>query len=172
MIAAATVDGFIGRSADDRSFDWTSPEDARFYVETIKNVDVIIMGSRTFRSVKRHPRGAHYVIFTSKPEDFVNPRPEVITTWATNLSPAEVIESLAKQGHKRIAICGGSSIYGQFLKAGLVQRLLLTVEPIIFGEGVKLFAEKIEVNLELVQTRQLNERGTILFDYEVKHVES
>ena len=48
IIAAITADGFIARSENDRSFDWTSPEDKQFYLRQIKRADAIIMGSPTY----------------------------------------------------------------------------------------------------------------------------
>lgn len=172
IIAAVTTDGFIGRDQDDRSFDWTSSEDTRCYIDMIKKADVIVMGTRTFKSVKRHPKNSHYIIYTRSPAGFINPRPEVITAEATDDSPNILLERLAKEGKKKIAICGGSSIYSLFMKSGLVQKIYLTTEPIVFGQGIKLFADKIEANLELVSQKPLNKNGTILSEYKVKHVES
>lgn len=151
LIAAQTVDGFIGRTNRESSFDWTSPEDKQFYISVIKQADVIIMGRATFGTFSRYPRGAHFVIMTREPEAFSNPRPAVITAEASDEVPARLIERLRQAGKQKIVIAGGSSIYGQFLAAGVVDRLLLTIEPLLFGQGVKLVDQSLELGLRTQQ---------------------
>jgi dihydrofolate reductase len=166
LIAAITADGFIARSPDERSFDWTSQEDKRFYIDSIKRAKVVVMGSKTFATFTRYPRDMKFVIYTSQPETFVNPRPDVITTWATKDEPEKVIEQLKKENYSEVAICGGSSIYSMFMKSGLVNKLYLTVEPIVFGKGVGLFNAEIGAKLSLVKTTELSPQ-TLLLEYDV-----
>ncbi len=167
IIAAMTVDGFIGRQADTRSFDWTSSEDKKFYVDSIKRAGVVIMGMKTFQTFTRYPRGLRYIIYTSKPEDFVNPAPTVIEATATKKSPREIIQELEVSGQQEVAICGGASIYTMFLQAGVVDRLYLTVEPIVFGQGVSLLNQEVDVQLQLISEQKLSAE-TLLLEYAVQ----
>jgi dihydrofolate reductase len=167
LLAAITADGFIGRSADNRSFDWTSPEDKAFYVKMIKQAGVVVMGSTSFKTFTRYPRGLKFVIYTSKPEEFTNPKPEVITTWATQESPQAVLEQLKAEGHQEVAICGGASIYTMFMKAGLIDTLYLTVEATVFGQGIKLFNDEVTQSIELAGVEKLGD-NTVLLKYTVK----
>lgn len=167
LIAAITADGFIGKSKDNRSFDWTSPEDKAFYVKMIKQAGVVVMGSTSFKTFTRYPKGLKFVIYTSQPEAFTNPKPEVITTWATKDSPEEVLAQLKAEGHQEVAICGGASVYTMFMKAGLVDTLYLTMETTIFGQGVKLFNDEITQSIELSEVEKLGE-STVLLKYNVK----
>jgi dihydrofolate reductase len=150
--------------ATDRSFDWTSPEDKQFYVDTIKRTRAVVMGLRTFQTFTRYPKGLKFVLYTSKPEDFVNPKPHLIETWATKEDPKTVIETLAREGYEEVAICGGASIYTMFLKAGLVDQLDLTIEPVMFGRGVPLLSEEVNVQLELAEAKNLSAQ-TLLHTY-------
>lgn len=170
LIAAMTIDGFIGRSADDRSFDWTSEADKKFYVAQIKTADVIVIGSKTFQTFTRYPKGSRWIIYSSTPETFVNPKPSVITAEATKESPIDLIKRLEKEGVKTVAVVGGATLYSLFLGADLVDELFLTIEPVIFGTGIKLFApsESSNTKLELVESRQLSDEGTILLRYKKK----
>jgi len=162
-IAAQSIDGFIARSADDRSFDWTSSEDKQFYVDQLKQSDAIIMGSKTFATFSRYPKGAHFVILTQTPEIFVNPRPEVIQVTATAGQPEEVLRKLADQGVKQVLVAGGSSVYRQFLAAGVVDRLLLSVEPVLFGQGVSLCDRSLgTLQLKLEGIKQLSAQTLVL----------
>lgn len=166
LLAAITADGFIGRSVTDRSFDWTSPEDKQFYVSMIKRAGVAVMGSKSFQTFTRYPKGLKYVIYTSQPENFVNPKPEVITTWATKDDPKQVLAQLAKENYSEVAICGGSSIYTLFAKSGLIDKMYLTVEPVVFGKGVGLFNQEWEQSLQLDSVKNLSTQ-TLLLEYTV-----
>ena len=65
-------------------------------------------------------------------------------------------------------LVGGSKIYSSFMKEGLVDELYLTIEPVVFGNGKNLFSdESFETKLELVSSKKLNKKGTILLKYRV-----
>lgn len=161
LIAAQTADGFIARSENDRSFDWTSAEDKKFYVEQIKSVDAIVMGRKSFETFYRYPKNSRWVIYTSKPEEFVNPSPNVISAQPTNQSAESLIEQLQEDGCQRVAICGGSSIYTMFINSGLVTKLFLTTEPVLFGSGVSLFNDQVRKKLELIKIHQLSDQTRV-----------
>lgn len=169
LIAAMTIDGFIGRDSHDKSFDWTSAEDKKFYVQQIKKADAIIMGRKTFETFSRYPKDSHWVIYTSDKENFKKPQSKHITVETTDLSPKELLEKLKNDGKKEVAICGGSSIYTMFMNSGLVNKLYLTVEPVLFGKGIKLFGDNLEqISLKLVNTNHLSSQ-TIVLEYEVNN---
>lgn len=111
----------------------------------------------------------HYVILTRKPNEFINPRPEVITAEATNETPQNIIEDLRKQGKEQVMIAGGASVYRQFLAADLVDTLFITVEPVLFGEGVGLFDQALSGDnetkqLKLKEIHSLSDQ-TIVLEY-------
>jgi len=166
LVVATTTDGFIGRESNDRSFDWTSAEDTRFYINSIKKADVIVMGSKTFAGIKRHPKNSHYVIYSRTMEGFVNPRPEVITVEITNLEPGKLLEKLKSEGYKNVVIAGGSNIYKMFIQANVLDALYVVKEPVIFEEGILLFKDvafdEATKLFELVLEKKLNEEGTVL----------
>lgn len=53
--------------------------------------------------------------------------------------PAEIIAQLAASGAHHLYVDGGITIQG-FLRAGLIQRLVITRVPVLIGEGIPLFA--------------------------------
>jgi dihydrofolate reductase len=173
LVAAVTSDGFIGREKNDRSFDWTSKEDSRFYVDTIKKSDTIIMGAQTFRGIKLHPRGSHYVIYSRSPEEFVNPRPEVITAEATKDDPEKLLRRLKDEGFKNVVVAGGASIYKLFLESGLIETLYVVKEPVNFGDGILLFndiaLEEATKNYVLDNEKKLNDGGTVLQEWVIRN---
>lgn len=166
LIAAITADGFISSGTTQRSFDWTSSEDKRFYVDKIKEAGVVVIGATTFKTFNKFPKGLTYFVYTNNSKEFVNPKPHVITAKPTQSGPKELLAELEREGHHTLAICGGASIYTMFLKAGVINKLYLTVEPVLFGNGIKLLSDELHTKLKLVDVKKLN-TDTMLLEYDV-----
>lgn len=160
IIAAITADGFIARNAGQNSFEWTSPEDKRFFVEKSKAARVVIMGAATARTIGKPLPGRLNIVYTDQPEEFPG--------WeATTMSPADLLGELAERGYEEAAVCGGASVYTQFMQAGVVGKLYLTVESWVFGAGVPLFSGAVDKRLELDSAERLGDR-TVLLEYSVR----
>ena len=50
-------------------------------------------------------------------------------------APAAILAVLAKEGFRRILIEGGATTISRFLEAGCLDRIHVTVAPIILGDG-------------------------------------
>lgn len=61
-------------------------------------------------------------------------------------------------------VAGGSSIYSQFLSEGLITEVFLTVEPVLFGDGIPLATGFDRMNLSLVESTRLGD-GSVLLHY-------
>src|SRR5260221_12904411 len=53
-------------------------------------------------------------------------------------TPAEIVAQLAAGGAHHLYIDGGGTIQG-VLRAGLIDRLIVTPVPVLIGEGISLF---------------------------------
>ena len=51
-----------------------------------------------------------------------------------------------------------------FMKAGLVQTIYVTVEPMLFGEGMGIFNTELEVKLQLASFKKLS-GNVLLLEY-------
>lgn len=163
IIAAMTADGFIARDDAHYSIDWTSPEDTKMYRQTTKEAGVMVMGSHTFSTINRGLPGRKTVVYTSHPEKIAG----IEGVEATSKSPADLLKQLEAEGYNQVAICGGASIYHQFMTAGVVDELYLTIEPLLFGQGITLFSDKLDSELELEAVKHLND-NTLRLTYKVK----
>ena len=68
-------------------------------------------------------------------------------------APADVTSQLAASGARHVYVDGGITIQG-FLRAGLIQRLIITRVPVLIGDGVPLFGTlQRDVRLRHVATR-------------------
>lgn len=159
IIAALTADGFIAEN-DAHAATWTSKADKEFFKTRTKEAGIMVMGSKTFDTIGKALPGRKTIVY-SRSKSYEEAGVEV-----TSESPVDLVARLEQEGAKEVAVCGGSSIYTLFMKSGLVSKLYLTVEPIVFGAGLSLFNEKTEAGLSLVSSTPL-EGGAVLMEYDV-----
>ncbi len=161
IIAALSADGFIARRRDEFA-DWTSKEDKRRFVERTKRAGVVVIGRTTFETIGKSLPGRRMIVYTSK-------KITIPGVECTNESPQMLIERLEREGVRELAICGGASIYTLFIKSGLVRTLYLTIEPLIFGKGIRLFNESIPATLTLVSSEQKEQ--SVFLEYKLLSTE-
>jgi dihydrofolate reductase len=159
IIAALSADGFIAKDNTEPSTKWTSKEDTDHFIERTKKAGVVVMGSKTFETfgAKPLPSRRNIIYTQAKKYDGVE---------TTNESPRGLLTKLEKEGVEEVAICGGSTIYTLFAEAGVVDKLILTIENVAFGKGVSLFNNKVDLNLNLVSNTQIGS-NTVVLEYDV-----
>ncbi len=70
-----------------------------------------------------------------------------------NLSPRELLKTLAGRGVSHVYLDGGNTIQ-RFLQEGLVDEMTITTIPILIGEGLSLFGPlKQDVKFRLVESK-------------------
>ncbi|MFA5946378.1 MAG: dihydrofolate reductase family protein [Patescibacteria group bacterium] len=159
LVAAVTANGFIARSTNELA-NWSSKEDKQFFTEETKKAGVMIMGRTTFATIGKALPGRLIVVLTEKPDEVVVV-PGSVETASGDLRT--ILESLEKRGFSNIVIAGGSNVYSQFLNAGLVDEIALTVEAIMFTDGIRLAQNlKTELAMTLIETRVLGEKSVLL----------
>ena len=167
VFIGTSVDGFIARKNDDLDF---LPEvcEPHGYTEFIASVDAIVIGRKSFEKVLTFgswPYGEkHVVVLSSRPVDLSVVRGGVVEQTAGE--PAEIVAQLAARGIHNLYIDGGVTIQ-RFLRAGMIQRLIITRVPVLIGEGVPLFgALPHDVRLRHIATRHYPS-GLVQSEYEV-----
>ncbi|MDO8655483.1 MAG: dihydrofolate reductase family protein [bacterium] len=159
IIAALTADGFIAKNSAHTPLGWTSKEDKQFFVERTKEAGVVVMGKNTYETIGRPFPGRHTIVYAGEGQQYEGAE-------VTQKSPQELLEDLEKRGFKELAICGGSTIYTMFMEAGVVDTIYLTVEPVLFGQGMSLFNKELDVKLRLVESKKIGD-NTLLIEYGV-----
>lgn len=170
IIAALTADGFIAKDAGHSPFNWTSKEDKARFIRLTKEAGVVVLGSATFATFPKPLKDRRNIIY-SRTKTFAPPEGSALVDGyplveTTQESPADLVKRLESEQAKAIAISGGSQIYTAFMKAGVVDKLFLTVEPVVFGSGIRVFSESLDFKLRLVSS-ETTPTGTIFLDYEV-----
>jgi dihydrofolate reductase len=158
LIAAISADGFIAKDSQHSPLNWTSKEDKKRLIELTKKAGVVVMGSRTYATIGRPLKERINIVYT-KDKSF-----EGVET--TQKTPQELIAELEGRGFNEVAILGGSHIYNMFMKVGVIDTLYLTIEPIIFGSGVKLFTDEMLYHMKLVSS-VITEGGSVMLEYKV-----
>ena len=173
VFIATSLDGFIARADD--GLDWLLKHDSggadTGYQAFIDSVDGIVMGRGSFQTVLGfggdwpYPKPvvvmSRSLAATDIPED-LRDRVEVSAA-----APAEVMAALDARGWRRAYIDGGQLIRS-FLGAGLIADMVITVAPVLIGEGKPLFgALGRDVDVELQGVRSIPP-GFVQSTYRVK----
>lgn len=139
VFIASSLDGYIARV--DGSLDWLSVVEREGedygYRAFVDGVDALVMGRKTYDTVLGFDEwpfaGKRCVVLThARPTS-----PRADEEFASG-APAALLEQLGRQGVRRVYVDGGTVIR-QFLAAGLIDDLTLSVIPVLLGEGIRLF---------------------------------
>ncbi|MBI2475497.1 dihydrofolate reductase [Candidatus Uhrbacteria bacterium] len=163
LLAAISANGKIAEHECQTSLDWTSKEDLRFFIEKTKEIGVLIMGRKTFETIGKPLKGRKTIVMTREDNGRqLETKEESGKVEFTSEQPCKLLERLQKEGVENVVIAGGSSIYSQFLKEKLVTEIYLTVEPVLFGDGVPLASGFGRINLKLDEVTQLGDQAVLL----------
>jgi len=161
LLMALTLDGKIGR-ANDHLVDWTSPADKQLFRSQTKKSGVLIMGNKTYQTIGRPLPGRLNVVMTGNPENYKN-QEDLIFTKKT---PSEILLELSQKNYQEVVLGGGAVINTLWAKEGLIDEIMLTINPVIFGTGLNLFSEELDFKLELKDFKKIDEE-TLLVHYKV-----
>lgn len=157
VFIATSLDGFIARPNGD--LDWLHGDGAEGgphgYDEFIATVDALVIGRKTYETVlafETWPYGGKPVFVLSTRA--LAPAPPGAVVEHMSGDPADIVSRLAARGIGHIYVDGGITIQ-RFLRAGLIQRLIVNRIPVLIGAGIPLFGElSRDIRLRHVTTRQ------------------
>jgi dihydrofolate reductase len=168
VFIGTSVDGFIARENGDLDFLPEGGGEPHGYTEFMAGVDALVIGRKTFETVQAFPEWPYgqkrVVILSSRPVDLSAVRRGVVEQMAGD--PAEIVAKLAASGAHHLYVDGGITIQ-RFLRAGQVQRLVITRVPVLIGHGIPLFgALPRDVRLRHVATQHYPS-GLVKSEYEI-----
>jgi len=144
LLMAMTLDGKIAKSADHFP-DWTGSADKKLFARLSRQAGVVIMGSKTFDTIgKPLPDRKNIILSRDKTRS---------SKWDnlvyTDRAPGQIMLDLKQDGFQEAVLAGGATVNSLFAEAGLIDEIIITVSPKIFGRGISLFATDVSMELEL-----------------------
>jgi dihydrofolate reductase len=120
------------------------------------------MGSATYDTIGRPLPGRKNIVLTRKSDRSSN-RDNLVFT---NQKPIEILKDLESEGFDHVILIGGAKINYLFAREGLIDEMILTYCPKIFGTGLAVFSDEILMDLNLLSVEQLDE-NVFCVHYEV-----
>jgi dihydrofolate reductase len=168
VFVGTSLDGFIARRNGDFDFLPAGGGEPHGYDEFMASVDVLVIGRNTFDTVltmETWPYAGKRVVVLSGRTIDSSSSPGAAFERMTG-SPAEITSRLSADGAKHAYIDGGITVQA-FLRARLIQRLVITRVPVLIGEGIPLFGSlPHDIQLRHVQTKSYSS-GLVQSEYEV-----
>ena len=170
VFVGTSLDGFIARP--DGTFDFLPADggEPHGFEEFMASVDSIVMGRNTFETVMGMD-GWFYgtkriAVLSSSALDLSAARARGAVVEQMSGPPADIVARLAASGAQHLYVDGGDTVQ-RFLRAGLIDRFVITRVPVVIGEGIPLFGKvPHDVKLRHVTTRAFPS-GLVQSEYEV-----
>ena len=157
LYIATSLDGYIATPNDDLSFLKLVEKEGEDYgyAKFTSTIDTIILGRKTYDWVLKEIGASHYdngernVYVITRTE-----RPDVGKTKFYTGDLTELVRQLKSENGKNIYCDGGAEIVNELLKNDLIDELIISVVPVLVGNGIRLFKDgRPEQQLELVNTK-------------------
>ena len=158
LYIASSLDGYIAAPGDDLKFLHLVQREGEDYGYSgfYETVDTVIIGRKTFDWVLKeigsspHPDKTTYVITHQD-------KPAVGNTIFYTGDLKDLVLSLKSKEGRNIYCDGGAEIVNELLKSKLIDELVISVIPVLLGQGTRLFKDgRPEQNLVLLKSRQFD----------------
>jgi len=167
LFMAISANGMIATENGDEDF--LSHENWEKFCALAKAFGNFLVGRKTYEAVKKWDEGYSF-------NDLVGIEKVIIShdqnfklddgyTLANSLEDA--LAKLSQKGFERALISGGAHINSAFVKANLLDEIILNIEPVFVGKGIPLFApDDFELKVKLISANK-SESGVLTLGYTV-----
>lgn len=166
LYISMSLDGYI--ATKDNSLDFLSlveKENEDYgYFDFVKSVDTVIIGRKTYEKVidlgYEYPHTDKDVYIITRTE-----KPSIGNFKFYTGELTKLVADIKCQSGKNIYCDGGAEIVNELLKNNLIDEFIISVIPVLLGEGIKLFNDgRPELRLKLISTKQF-EKGLTQLHY-------
>ncbi len=164
LYIATSLDGYIAKPNDDLSFLSIVEQEGQDYgyADFVKTVDTVIVGRKTYDKVISmgfdfpHADKDAYIITRT-------PKPTIGSVKFYSGDLKTLVGKLKTESGKNIFCDGGAEMVNELLKDNLIDEFIISVIPILVGNGTKLFKDnRPEQKLELVSVKSFDKGLTQL----------
>lgn len=166
---AMSLDGYI--AGPNGEYDWIVMDPEIDFAALMKQFDTFLIGRKSFEAMMKmgteakDTPGIKNIVFsrTLRPSDYPN---------VTMSADAErVVTGLRAKPGKDIALFGGGDLFRSLLAAGLVDRVEVSLIPVLLGGGIPLLPSPAgRAALKLRKQRVYETTGTIGLEYDVVRI--
>jgi dihydrofolate reductase len=166
LYIATSLDGYIAKPNDDLSFLSKVEKEGEDYgyADFVDSIDTVIMGRKTYDWVMTQALQFPHSGITT----YIITRTAKSSIGKTNFYTGDIKELISRiksEKGKNIFCDGGAQIVNELLKENLIDEIILSIIPVLVGDGTKLFNDgRPEEILELVSTKQF-EKGLVQLHY-------
>jgi len=156
LYMAISADGFIAGTNDQTP--WSDAEWEAFQ-EFVKTCDIVLLGRRTYEIMQESGD------FVEGPECIVVTNDQSLKTGNFRKISIKTKDDLPQV--ERLAVIGGGELNGSLAKLGVIDEIILDVEPITLGNGKRLFgSHDVQLKMELISSKRIG-TSTIQNQYKV-----
>ncbi len=168
---AVSIDGYIDAGEGDVKAFAFAGEHVADYLQRVKDYSSVIMGRATYEAgyawglqpgEKPYPH-AQNIVFSRSLQ-----LPEGSAVEVIREDAAVCVRAMKGGLGGDIYLCGGGAFAGSLLRAGLIDRLVLKVNPITLGGGTPMFGGDGKARTRLrLESSQRYDNGVMLLEYAV-----
>ncbi len=145
LYMAISADGFIASPNDETPW---SDEEWEAFQGFVKTCDVVLLGRRTYEIMAKDGDfvdGPEYVVVTNNANGDTGDFRKISIKTKDDLPQVE-----------RLAAIGGGELNGSLAKLGVIDEIILDVEPITLGSGKRLFgSHDVQLKMELISSKKI-----------------
>lgn len=168
LYIAVSLDGYIAKPGDNLDFLQLveMPGEDYGYSRFNEQIDTVILGKRTYdwvmEQVGEFPhQGKETYVLTRQKLDPIG----TVTFFSGDL--AELVSTLKSKSGKHIFVDGGAQTVHRFLVSGLLDEIIVSIIPVLLGEGIRLFQEGFpEQKLTLIEFKKYSS-GLLQVHYQI-----
>lgn len=156
LFLSVSIDGLIADEQGIPLFPEGAWED---WCSLVNETGNVIAGRSSFEQLKGDEMAAvlnpeHKIVLSTRDVDLAG------SGWEQAKSPAEALEALKSKGVEEAIIGGGRAVAHSFMRDGLVDQIVIDLQPVAFGTGTPVFGEAIELaQLKLLDSKPLNDNA-------------
>ncbi|BAZ50766.1 bifunctional deaminase-reductase-like protein [Nostoc sp. NIES-4103] len=165
LYIASSIDGYIARESGE--VDWLFTDQDYGYTEFFAQIDTVIMGSKTYLQVlsfEEYPyQDKEVFVFSKTLQGETNHNVKFVgSDWK------DFINTLRQSDGGNIWLVGGAAMIYSFMQHNLIDELILSIHPIILGNGIPLIVNdpNLETKLELKDVKTYDS-GLVQLSYDL-----
>jgi dihydrofolate reductase len=161
LFIASSLDGYIARSSG--AVDWLFTDQDYGYTNFLASIDTVLIGRKTYDQLLtfgEYPYVGKKSFVFSRQSNAGNENVDFI-----NRELIGFIESLKMTNGKNIWLVGGAEIIQLCLQQDLIDEFIISIQPIILGEGMELFRSPLSMKKLKLQCSETFNTGLVQLTY-------